>query len=96
MRVRPSSAHEDCLHLRPRPQVVCKGGFHAGAGEVGESEVVGGGGGGDEGGDLREGMRGHDVDGFEEGRKGGVGGEGGEVDYEEDEAVFAAVVGEGE
>ncbi len=58
--------------------------------------MVAGGGGGDEGVDGGEGVRGRDEDGGEGRGEGRVRGEEGEVEEEEDEAVFAAVVGEGE
>ena len=51
---------------------------------------------GDEGVDAGKGVWRLDVDCWEEGGEGGVGVESGEVEEEEDEAVFAAVVGEGE
>lgn len=93
MRIRSSRSHEYGLHVRSDIEVVGKGGFHARAGEVCKGQVVGGGRGGDEGVDFREGVRGDDVDGLETGREVGVGMESGEVDDQEDQAVFAAVVG---
>ena len=41
-------------------------------------------------------MRGNDVDRLQLGREVWVSGEGGEIQDEEDEAVFSAIVGEGE
>lgn len=41
-------------------------------------------------------MRGNDVDGFESGREVWVGGEGRQIENEEDEAVFAAIIGKRE
>lgn len=54
------------------------------------------GGAGDEGIDGSERVEWGDIDRREEGWELGVGGEEGEVEDEKDEAIFAAVVGEGE
>ena len=96
MWVRPSGTDENGLDLGFEGEIVGEGGFHAFAREVGKGEVVGGGCGEDEGVNFRKGMRGDYVDGFEVGGEMRVGGEGGEVEDEEDETVFATVVGEGE
>lgn len=97
MRIRPPGADEDGLHRGLIPQVLGEGGFHR-FGVARKVEVVGARGGGDEGLDFGEGVRGDDVDGLDAwGRwRGRVCVEGGEEEDEEDETVFAAVVGEGE
>ena len=96
MGVRPPRADEDGLDFRFRGEVVGEGGLHTFTGEVREGEMVGGGGREDEGVNLGEGVRGDDVDRFDSGREIWVSGEGGQVEDEEDKAVFATIVGEGE
>lgn len=98
MRIRAARAHEDALDLRPLLQVVGEGGSHAGVGVSGDGETVRAAGGGDEGVDFGEGVPREDVDAGEEGGEGArvVGAEGGEEEDQQDEAVFAAVVGEGD
>jgi len=96
VRIRPSRSDKYGLDLRLHCQVIGEGGFHALAGEVCEGEVVREGRGGDECGDFGEGVWRDDVDGFEMGWEIWVVREGCEVDYEEDEAVFAAVIGQRE
>lgn len=62
-----------------------------------DGEVVRAAGGGDEGVDFGEGVARDDVDAGDEGGQGRrVGAEGGEEEDQEHEAVFAAVVGEGD
>ena len=94
VRIRASCTHEDGFDFRLHGQVIRKRGFHALAREMGEGEMVGDGRGGDERVDFREGVRRDDVDGLEAGWEIRVVCEGGEVDDQEDETVFAAVVGE--
>ena len=93
VRVGAARADENGLDVGLQGEVVGEGGAHGGADEGGEGEVVVVRGGGDEGVDGGEGVRRHDVDGLEGGREGWMCVQGSEVENEEDEAVFAAVVG---
>lgn len=107
VRIRPPRAHEHGAHRRPVADVRLERRAHRQRVAL-EVEVVGLRGGGDEGLDFREGVGRRDVDCLEalrgEGGRGGFGRwwgdrggrEAGEDEEEEDEAVFAAVVGEGD
>lgn len=100
MRVGAASADQDGLDAPARggggSEVRLEGEAHGGGGVAREGEVVLAGGFGDEGVDGGEGVGWGDEDrGYASGEV-GVGGEEGKVEDQEDEAVFAAVVGEGE
>lgn len=77
-------------------EVVREGQAHGGVVVVLQGEAVVRGRGGDESINGGEGVSGGDVNCGEEGGEVRVGGEEGEVEDQKDEAVFAAVVGEGE
>lgn len=96
MRIGPPGADEDGLDPVVVRQVIGESLAHGGLRVAREREVVRGRGRHDEvvNGREREGRR--DVDGGQEGGKGRVGVEEGEQKDEQEEAVFSAVVGEGE
>lgn len=96
VRIGPPGADEDGLDTVVMHQVVGKCLAHGGVRVAREREVVCGRGGRDEVVDRREGERRRDIDGGQGGRKGRVGVEEGEQKDEQEEAVFSAVVGEGE
>lgn len=96
MRISPPGANEDGLYAVIVCQVVGKCLAHGGLRVARECEVVCGRGGHDEVVDCREGEPRRDIDGGQGRRKGRVGVEEGEQKDEQEEAVFSAVVGEGE
>lgn len=95
MRIRSSSSHENGFHTRLHFQI-CLESFLHGHGEASEVELVGAGRIIDEAVDFGEGMFGDDVDGLESVGESRACGKGTEEKNEKDEAVLAAVVGEGE
>ena len=100
VRIRSPRSHQyrlDVCARSPVLQVFSERFPHVFALHPEEIETVVGGRRGDKGVDLRKGILGDDVDRLEGcGERRRMRGEAGEVEEEEDEAVFSAVVGEGE
>ena len=96
MRIRPPGSDKYRLHARILLQINGKPQSHRRVLYAREGKMVVFGRGGDEGFDAAEGVHGRDVDGGEKRGEVGVMGQEREIEDQEDEAVFTAIVGEGE